>query len=85
VVAGFRGFGNLTYSFQKGGVQEIEQTPKLRDSYSMDVRVGVESDSIELALYATNVTDYEYILFSSETVRRFNQPRLFGAQVRYKW
>jgi outer membrane receptor protein involved in Fe transport len=51
----------------------------------MDVRVGVESDSIELALYATNVTDYEYILFSSETVRRFNQPRLFGAQVRYKW
>ena len=50
-----------------------------------DVRVGVESDSIELALYATNVTDYEYILFSSETVRRFNQPRLFGAQVRYKW
>lgn len=32
-----------------------------------------------------NITDYDYILFESETVRRWNQPRLFGAQVRYKW
>lgn len=51
----------------------------------MDARVGIENGTLELAAYATNVTDYDYILFESETVRRWNQPRLFGAQVRYKW
>lgn len=85
LVGGFRGFGNMTYSFQKGGIQEIEQVPKLHDSYTMDARVGIENGSLELAVYATNITDYDYIIFESETVRRWNQPRLFGAQVRYKW
>ena len=85
LAAGFRGFGNVTYSFQEGGIQEIEQVPKLHDSYSMDARVGIENGSIELALYATNLTDYDYIIFETETVRRWNQPRLVGAQVRYKW
>lgn len=85
LVAGFRGFGNVTYSFQKGGVQEIEQVPKLHDSYTVDARVGVENGSVEVALYATNFTDYDYIIFESETVRRWNQPRLYGAQLRYKW
>ncbi len=85
LVGGFRGFGNVTYSFQKGGVQEIEQTPKLHDMYTMDARVGVENGTIEVAVFATNVTDYEYIIFETETVRRFNQPQLFGAQVRYKF
>ncbi|MBL8769924.1 MAG: TonB-dependent receptor [Phenylobacterium sp.] len=85
LVGGFRGFTNVTYSFQKGGIQEIEQFPKLHDSYTVDARIGVENGSIEAALYATNATDYDYIIFESETVRRWNQPRLFGAQVRYKW
>lgn len=85
LVGKFRGFGNVTYSFQKGGIQEIEQFPKLHDSYTMDARVGVENGSVEVAVFATNLTDYDYILFESETVRRWNQPRLFGAQVRYKW
>ncbi len=85
LVGGFRGFGNVTYSFQKGGIQEIEQFPKLHDSYTMDARVGIENGSIEVAVFATNLTDFDYILFESETVRRWNQPRLFGAQVRYKW
>ena len=85
LAGGFRGFGNVTYSFQKGGIQEIEQFPKLHDSYTMDARIGIENGTLELALYATNITDYDYILFESETVRRWNQPRLFGAQARYKW
>lgn len=85
LVAGFRGFGNVTYSFQKGGVQEIEQTPKLHDSYGVDARVGIENGKVEVALYATNLTDYDYIIFESDTVRRWNQPRLFGAQIRYQW
>jgi len=85
LVGGFRGFANVTYSFQKGGIQEIEQVPKLHDSYGMDGRVGIENGSIEVALYATNLTDFDYIIFETETVRRWNQPRLFGAQIRYKW
>ncbi len=85
LVGGFRGFGNLNYSFQKGGIQEIEQVPKLHDSYTMDARVGIENGIVELAAYATNVTDYDYIIFESATVRRWNQPRLFGVQAKYKW
>ena len=57
LVGGFRGFGNVTYSFQKGGIQEIEQFPKLHDSYTMDARVGIENGSVEVAVFATNLTN----------------------------
>lgn len=85
LIGDFRGFGNVTYVFQNGGVQEIEQTPKLHDNYGVDARVGIQKGNLEIALYSTNLTDYDYIIYETETVRRWNQPRVLGAQVRYQW
>lgn len=82
---GWAGFINLRGNGRWGGVQEIAQTPKLYDYQLFDVRVGVQNQGLELALYSNNVGDESYIVFDAPTTRRWNMPRTYGAQLRYAW
>ena len=40
---------------------------------------------LEIALYSNNVGDESYIVFDGPSTRRWNLPRTYGAQLRYKW
>lgn len=82
---GFTGLVNLNYSFQAGGLQEIDAPFPLYDSGILDVRLGVERGGWSAAVYATNAANFDYIIFETINVRRWNQPRVYGAQLRYKW
>lgn len=79
------GFVNLQYFSRIGGVQEIVQTPDLVDYYNLDARVGLRSGGLELAVFANNVTDKRYIIFSTVSLQRRNYPRSFGVQLSKKW
>lgn len=80
------GFANLVYSYQAGGVQEIEQTPLLVDRGLMDFRFGVNlGDSWELAANITNALDEDYIVFDAPTTMRQNVPRNITLQARYTY
>ena len=82
---GWTGFGNVTYSARWGGVQEIAQTPELHDYQLVDTRIGVRKERIEIAGYVRDVGDIAYISFEAASARRFTEPRVYGAQVTYKW
>ena len=85
LAAGLTGFANLTYNFETGGVQEIEQTPQLYDRGIYGARIGVDRGPWQAALVVTNAANESYIIFENETVRRWNQPRVYTVQLRYKW
>lgn len=75
------GFANFQYNSRFGGVQEIIQTPALVDFYNLDVRFGTRANGLEIAAFANNVTDKRYVIFSTPTAIRINQPRVLGVQM----
>jgi hypothetical protein len=79
------GFGNVNYQFQTGGIQEIEGTPQLYDRGTTDVRLGVDYKTWEAAVFATNATNDSFLIYETTTMRRWNQPRVYGVQLRYRW
>ncbi len=79
------GFFNVKGSGRWGGVQEITQTPELSDYQIFDARVGVERGPWEVAVFSNNVGNEAYIVFQGPTSRRWNIPRTYGAQLRYRW
>lgn len=85
LVAGVDGFMNFKGNMRAGGVQEIKQTPELHDYQNFDLRLGATKDRWEAAVYANNLANESYIVFDSTTVRRWNFPRTYGAQLRYSW
>lgn len=85
LVAGIDGFINLKGNMRAGGVQEILQTPELHDHQIFDLRLGATKDRWEAAVFANNVANESYMVFSSTTVRRWNFPQTYGAQLRYSW
>ncbi|MDZ4762545.1 MAG: TonB-dependent receptor [Alphaproteobacteria bacterium] len=82
VANGVDAFANLVYSYQTGGVQEVEQTPPLRQFTLVDIRVGVQFGNWEVSANATNAFDEDYVLFEGPTTRRYNVPRNVTLQLR---
>jgi iron complex outermembrane receptor protein len=80
-----QGFANLSYSGQSGGFQEIDSPLELDDRDLLDARVGVNFDRVEIAAYANNLGQESFVVFGSATQARYNDPRKFGVQVRYRW
>ncbi|WP_293373689.1 TonB-dependent receptor [Phenylobacterium sp. SCN 70-31] len=85
LVNDWTGFFNIKGNGRWGGVQEIAQTPLLKDYQIFDVRAGVQKDGLELSVYSNNAGNESYIVFDAPTTRRWNLPRTYGAQVRYAW
>ncbi|MCP5432447.1 MAG: TonB-dependent receptor plug domain-containing protein [Alphaproteobacteria bacterium] len=78
-------FGNLNYSANYGGTQEIDGSFDLSDYNIFDARVGVDYGGWQFSVYAQNLTNYNYILLDTLTTERWSLPRIWGANVRYKW
>jgi iron complex outermembrane receptor protein len=85
VYQGAEGFVNLSYSGQSGGFQEIDSTYPLDDRDLLDARIGLKFPKVEVSAYANNFGQETYIVFGSTTQVRYNDPRRFGIQVRYRW
>lgn len=79
------GFFNVNGNGRWGGVQEIAQTPPLYDYQIVNVRAGVTKGGWEAAVFSSNVGDEAYFVFQGPTTRRWNLPRTYGAEVRYRW
>jgi iron complex outermembrane receptor protein len=79
------GFVNLQGFARQGGVQEIAQTPELRDYESFDLRFGLRAKGWEFAAYSDNVSDTRYIVYSTATSRRWNTPRTYGVEITKRW
>jgi len=88
------GFVNVTYSGQRGGVQDtITPTAPRVDLSDLDVmslRTGVQVKRLELAVFVQNLTNEREVLLNLQTngvqtALRYNQPRTFGANVIYRW
>lgn len=82
---GLTGFVNVKGNMRSGGVQEIAQTPALNDFQTYDLRLGVTKDKWEAAFYMNNFANESYIVFDSPSVRRWNFPQSYGAQLSYRW
>jgi iron complex outermembrane receptor protein len=94
ITASIDGFANLTYSGQRGGVQDTITAATsaiyLNDLDTVSARAGVTLAQIELAAFVTNLTDQEVALLQFQTngaplSNRYNQPRTFGVNVTYRW
>ncbi len=78
-------FFNINGNARWGGVQEIAQTPELYDYQILNARAGVERGPWQFAVYSNNFGDEAYIVFEGPSTRRWNLPRTYGAEVRYRW
>jgi iron complex outermembrane recepter protein len=78
-------FGDLNYTAAWGGVQELVQKPPLRDYQTLDARLGVGWRMLELSAFAENLTNASYIIYSTATAQRWNEPRVYGVELRYHW
>ncbi|HEY3694472.1 TonB-dependent receptor [Phenylobacterium sp.] len=79
-------FGNLNYSAQWGGVQDvIAPIFKLQDRQVADLRAGLESGPWQGAVFARNLTDARYYLVRQVSTRRWADRRSIGLQLRYGW
>jgi len=81
-------FGNLTYSGQWGGVQEL-YTPgvttnrfQLDDYSTVNLRAGLDFGRYQLSVFANNAFDESYRVLVSSTAARWNQPRTTGFELR---
>lgn len=83
--AGIDGFLNLQGFLRRGGVQEISQTPELRDYEVFDLRLGVRGQGWELAAYSDNLFDTRYLVQSQASTRRWNVPRTYGVEFTKRW
>jgi hypothetical protein len=57
--------------------------PDLEDRTLVDLRVGVRQGGAELAFFAENATDVNYLIFQGPSAVRRNAPRRIGVQFRY--
>ena len=85
LAGGYSGFFNVKGNTRDGGVQEIAQTPILHDYAIYDLRLGVTKDKWQAALWMNNFANGSYIVFESASVRRWNMPQTFGADLTYRW
>ncbi len=79
------GFINIRGNFREGGVQEIAQTPLLEDFTIFDLRLGATYGGLEAAFFLNNFANESYIVFNAPTVRRWNMPQTWGAELTYRW
>jgi iron complex outermembrane receptor protein len=82
---GYTGFVDIKGDLRSGGVQEIEQTPKLHDFQVFDLRMGVDKDNWQAAIYVNNFANESYIVYDSASARRWNFPQTYGAELTYRW
>jgi iron complex outermembrane receptor protein len=85
LMEGVDGFINIRGNFREGGVQEIAQTPLLEDFAIFDLRLGATYGGVEAAFFLNNFANESYIVFNAPTVRRWNMPQTWGAEVTYRW
>lgn len=92
-------FFNANYQGAFGGVNELVpagtpfRQPASAGPYQspidtvslLDLRAGVTIGKLEVALYARNALNYNYIVYETQTTQRPNAPRLIGLQVRKSW
>ena len=77
---------NAFYYGQSGGVQELTAaTPDLDDYQLLNLRLGFQIANFEVAAFANNVFDEEYVIFKSATTERLGQPRTTGLELRYEF
>jgi iron complex outermembrane receptor protein len=80
---------NINGNARQGGVQEANQTTLLHDYVLFNLRAGVRWDRYELTGYVNNAGQESYLVFHAPTatgdVRRYNQPRTWGVQLRATW
>ncbi len=94
----WHGFVNARYVSEYGGRQEINTdipiaftTPQqfrfatLKDHELVDLRIGVNTQMSEIALYADNATDERYVIFETSATNRLNAKRRIGVQVRQRF
>ena len=79
-------FGNLLYSGQWGGKQELlVNSVPLYDYELVDLRAGATFGRLTVAAFAKNVFDEVYLIAETASIRRYSQPRLTGVELRYAW
>lgn len=83
------GVFNINGSGRQGGVQEANQQVFLHDYGMFNLRAGVNWKRYELTGYVNNAGNKSYIVYHAPTktgdVRRYNQPRTWGVQLRAEW
>lgn len=78
--------GNVLVSTQFGGKQELLATSFDLDDYQLvNLRLGAERRGITLSVFANNVFDQIYRVARAATINRYNQPRVIGVDVGYRW
>lgn len=91
-------FVNARYVSEYGGRQEINpdipipftapqqfRFANLDDHQILDLRLGVNSPSTEIAVYADNAADERYVIFEAATTNRLNAKRRIGVQLRQRF
>lgn len=79
-------FGNLFYTGQWGGVQELGATTfELTDHQLVNLRAGVDFGRIEVSGFVENAFDTVFVVARDNTIKRYSKPRLAGLQLRYSW
>ena len=77
---------NAFYYGQSGGVQELTSaTPELDDYQLLNLRLGLQISDLEVAVFANNVFNEDYVIFKSATTERLGQPRTTGLELRYEF
>ncbi|PXA91598.1 hypothetical protein DMC18_12850 [Caulobacter sp. D5] len=88
------GFGNVSYQYQTGGVQDsvTAATPAiwLNDVEQVNLRAGVDVKKIQAAVFVQNLTDQSIALLQFQTsgqplANRYSTPRTVGASITYRW
>jgi iron complex outermembrane receptor protein len=87
-------FVNLSYSAQRGGIQDAVTiaTPAIQMS-EFDIfgaRAGVDIGKLQLAMFVRNFTDQEIQVLKFQQAGfplsvRYNKPRTFGGSISYRW
>ena len=78
--------GNALLSTQSGGRQELTATSVELDDYQLlNLRAGLDIGSYRITAYATNALDQLYFVARAPTINRYNQPRVIGIELGYRW
>ncbi|MFZ5747877.1 MAG: TonB-dependent receptor domain-containing protein [Pseudomonadota bacterium] len=81
-----KGFVNLLYTVQLGGVQELSATSvKLSDYDLLNLRVGIETGPFTIAVVADNITDQVYNIARNSTINRYSTPRTTRIEASYRF
>lgn len=78
--------GNLLYSAQWGGEQELSATSFDLDNFQLvNLRAGIEYKAFRVTAFANNITDQIYFVAQAASINRYNQPRVVAIELGYKW